>query len=92
MKGINYGRFISMYQSQDGGICIITHPFLTMFYPLLQVLFSLLAFDSEKSLFTTRSVVNAVVKKKACVEPGLCLTTIFVGPGNKAKRNGYPFF
>ncbi len=24
MKGINYGRFISVYQSHDGGICITT--------------------------------------------------------------------
>ena len=25
MRGINYGRFISVYQSQDGGyVCIIT--------------------------------------------------------------------
>ncbi len=55
---------------------------------------------SEKSVFITRywwnlftisSEVNADVRKRLCVGPGVCLTTMFVGPGDKAKRNRYPF-
>ncbi len=42
-------------------------------------------------MFTTRSDVNAVVKKKACVEPGVCLTTILLDSETRPKETGILF-
>ena len=58
---------------------------------------------SEKSVFTTRywwncvisevvvSEVNVDVKKRALCWTRYMSDNMFVGPGDKAKRNGYPF-
>ena len=45
----------------------------------------------RKSLFTIMSEVNADVKKKALCWTRYMSDAVFVGPGDKAKRNGYPF-
>ena len=39
-------------------------------------------------MFTTRLEVNVVVKKKACVESGVCLTTILLDPETRPKETG----
>ncbi len=43
-------------------------------------------FIFEKSVFTTRLEANAVVKKMACVEPCVCLTTILLNPETRQKK------
>ncbi len=86
MKGINYGRFISVYQSQDGGY-VLQHTLSSQcFIHCYRFDFLYRLFISEKSVFRLGLEENAVVKKKACVEPGVCLTTILLDPETRPKE------
>ena len=65
----------------------ITHPFLTMFYPLLQ--FSFFRFSSEKSVLTTIVVKLIVFCSRKCLREEIDsrdMFNIFVGPVLKPKE------
>ncbi len=77
------------------GICIITHPFLTMFYPLLQLQFSFFRSffflevsvndDIAVKLIVVFVLGSAFVKKST---PGMC-STFICWTRIEAKRNAF---
>ena len=82
---------LSVYTNHRLGICIITHPFLTMFYPLLQFWFSFEAVYFPRSRCSRlgigeidRFLISEVVvhyyvgSKRRCEEKGFVLDPVYV--------------